>query len=99
MNLNAAPESTVPPTPVEAIAVTAAEVTPTAAATEHAQPDRTITGKTTFQDLLNWGVAQAEIESVLGKPMPDSTTIIKDYVTSQGLEFSSIKTALQALIK
>ncbi len=98
VNLNAAPEAATP-APVDATAVPAAEATPTTAITEHAQPDRTITGKTTFQDLLNWGVAQADIENVLGKPMPDSTTLIKDYVTSQGLEFSSIKTALQALIK
>jgi len=43
-------------------------------------------------------VSQAQIEQVLGKEMPAPTTVIKDYATQQGQEFSTLKTALQALI-
>jgi len=55
-----------------------------------------VTGSTTFQNLLDWGVKQETIESVIGSKMPDPGMLIKDYVTGKGLEFSSIKTALQA---
>ncbi|MCA1954807.1 MAG: hypothetical protein LDL12_06610 [Anaerolinea sp.] len=75
--------------------------TPLAQATSegtHTPSDRTITGKTTFQQVLDWGVSQAQIEQVLGKEMPAPTTVIKDYATQQGQEFSTLKTALQALI-
>jgi hypothetical protein len=67
--------------------------------TEHAAPDRTVTGKTTFQDLLDWGVDQAAIEAVLSDTMPAPQTLIKDFVTQKGLEFSSIKTALQSEVE
>lgn len=68
------------------------------AATEHTAPERTVTGKTTFQDLLDWGVPQEKIEEILGSPLPDPAMIVKDYVNAQGLEFSSLKGALQAEI-
>lgn len=64
-------------------------------ATEHSQPDRTISGKTTFQDLLDWGMSQEMIEEILSSEMPEPQTIIKDYATQKGLEFSTIKTSLQ----
>lgn len=79
----------VTPTPAPAIALT-----PTA--TEHAAPDRTITGKTTFQEVLDWGVPKSAIQKILGGDMPLSSAIIKDYVTGKSLEFSTIKTQLQA---
>ncbi len=71
-------------------------VSPTAEPTEHTPPARTITGKTTFQELLDWGLAQSTIEGILGEGMPAGATVIKDYVTGKGLEFSSVKTSLQA---
>lgn len=77
----------------------AATAAPTAAATLHSPTDRIVNAKTTFQDLLDWGVAQADIEAVLGKPMPPAAAVIKDYITSQGMQFSTVKTALQALVK
>ncbi len=86
-------------TPAPVVEATPAPVDATPAATEeHAQPDRTLTGKTTFQNLLDWGVAQADIEQVLGGSLPPASTVIKDYVTSRGLEFSEVKTTLQALV-
>jgi hypothetical protein len=68
------------------------------AGTDHVAPDRTITGKTTFQDMLDWGVAQSAIEQVIGSPMPDPSTVIREYYSSNGKEFSSAKSALQALV-
>jgi hypothetical protein len=72
------------------------DIAPTS--TEHAKPERMITGKTTFQELLDWGVTQAAIEQVLGEPMPTASTVIRDYYSAKGLEFSSGKSALQAMV-
>jgi len=60
--------------------------------------DRTVKGSTTFQDLLGWGVAQTEIESILGEGMPAAETVIKNYYTEKGIEFSAAKAALQAVV-
>jgi len=60
--------------------------------------DRTVKGSTTFQDLLDWGVTQAEINSILGESMPAAETVIKTFYTDKGLEFSTIKTSLQAAV-
>ncbi len=67
----------------------------TVTATEHVQPAGTIVGKTTFLQLLDWGMKPEDIESVLGESMPDVGMIIKDYATTKGLEFSTLKTDLQ----
>lgn len=75
-----------------ATAVPGAAVTPTV----HAAPDKKLTGTTTFQNLLDWGVSKANIEKVLGGAMPAPQTVIKDYYSLKGIEFSSGKTALQA---
>jgi hypothetical protein len=69
------------------------------ASTEHIAPDKTVVGSTTFQDLIDWGVTQADIEAVLGSSLPSLSTVIKDFVISQGLEFSTYKIELQSLIK
>jgi hypothetical protein len=57
---------------------------------------KSVTGKTTIQDLINWGVSIDSIKSILGANLPDVSMNIKDYVNAQGLEFSTIKTLLQA---
>lgn len=86
--VTATPEPvTMQPTAVESIGPTP---------TVHVAPDRTITGKTTFQELLDWGISKEAIQKALGDDMPLASAVIKDYVTSKGLEFSPIKTALQA---
>lgn len=72
------------------------EPTPTLLPTEHITPENKITGKTTFQDLLDWGLTVEVIQAIIGADLPISSTLIKDYVTQQGLEFAPIKTALQA---
>ncbi len=57
-----------------------------------------ITGKTTFQELLDWGVSEDAIQKILGKELPDPAYAIKDYASEQGLEFSDIKAQLQAAL-
>ncbi len=60
--------------------------------------DRTLKGKTTFQEVLDWGVSQVTIESILGGPMPNPLTKVKDYCSEQGLNFEEIRPAIQAEI-
>ncbi len=71
-----------------------------AAAEEHiaSDEDTAIKGKTTFADLLDWGLNQVEIEGVLGRPMGSRAATVRDYLIEAGLEFSEYKTALQALV-
>lgn len=83
----------VPATPVPTAPPVETEVTP--APTEHVAPEMALTGKTTFQELLDWGVTQETIEAILGEKMPVPQTVIKDYLTQKGLEFSTYKTKLQ----
>jgi len=71
----------------------APETTP---APEPASTDHLVKGKTTFQELLDWGLPQAVIEGIIGAPLPATSLTIKDYCTSQGLSFETIKAALQA---
>lgn len=70
----------------------------TLAPTEHAAPERTITGKTTFQELLDWGVSADAIQQVIGSELPAPSTGIKDYATAQGKAFGELKAALQAFV-
>ena len=72
-----------------------------AQAEEHSEGDSTehvIKGKTTFKDLLDWGVSQETIESILGGPMPNPLTNVKTHCDEQGLYFGDIKVAIQAEI-
>jgi len=82
--------------PVETIAPALVEPTATPAPTEHITAAKTVTGKTTFQELLDWGVSEETIRQIIGGELPALSIVVKDYVTGNGLEFSSIKTALQA---
>jgi len=65
---------------------------------EHTSLPKTVTGSTTFADVLSWGLTEKEIETIIGFPLPQKTAVIKDAVTSQGKSFGTIKTALQELI-
>jgi hypothetical protein len=82
-------------TPVTTQVATEIPETVTSAATEHLAPDRTITGKTTFQELLDWGVTNEALQTIVGEPITDCNTVIKDYAVGKGLAFSDIKTLLQ----
>lgn len=70
----------------------------TLTATEHLAPDRTITGKTTFQELIDWGVTLESIQNSIGYEILIPGVIIKDFAIEKGLTFSDIKTKLQTEI-
>ncbi len=72
--------------------------TPTAEIHPETTTERIIKGKTTFQELLDWGVSPETIEQVIGGSLPNPLTKIKDYCTEKGLDFEEIKTALQTEI-
>jgi hypothetical protein len=81
----------------------APEVAPTTEPSQSAAPAETsvenlIKGKTTFQEILDWGVSPAMIEQVIGAPMPSPLTKIKDYCIEKGLDFETVKATLQAEI-
>ena len=63
--------------------------------TEADADERIIKGKTTFKDLLDWGVSQETIEGILGGPMPNPLTNVKSHCDAQGLYFGDIKVVFQ----
>lgn len=82
---------------------TASEVQVTAApeeaeqsvSTEHAPEEYLVTGKTSFQNLLDWGVPEETLKAILGEAVPASQMLVKDYASSKGIAFSEIKVKLQ----
>jgi hypothetical protein len=70
----------------------------TPAPTEHVVSDRTVTGKTTFHDLLDWGVPQDAIQKVIGSDLPETSMVVKDFITGKGMEFPTVKSQLQSLV-
>ncbi len=58
----------------------------------------TINGKTTFKQMLDAGVTEDRIAEILGMDMPNPILTIKDFCLENGLEFSTIKGALEAEI-
>lgn len=80
--------------PVEA-ASPAETIILTPAPTSHVASDRTVTGKTTFQDLLDWGVSAETIQKITGTDLPTPSTVIKDFINANGLDFPTVKPLLQ----
>jgi hypothetical protein len=66
--------------------------------TETDSTDRTLKGKTTFQEVLDWGIPQATLEAIIGGQMASPLTKVKDYCSEQGLNFEEIRPALQVEI-
>jgi hypothetical protein len=81
-------------TPIESTTVPAGSSVPTNG--ESSSNDKMVSGSTTFQQLLDWGISRETIENIIGGNMPDAGSGIKDYITSQGLEFFSYKQKFQA---
>ncbi len=71
------------------------EIPATATRVPETESEHIVKGKTTFQELLDWGLAPETIEAILETSIPPAETTIKEYCTTQGLDFESIKTALQ----
>jgi len=96
-----AAKSATPSAPAPAAAPAAAPASPAAgseAATDHVAPAGTITGKTTFKELLDQGVTEEKIKSVTGGKMGPASAVIKDWAAANGLTFSELKVSLQALL-
>lgn len=71
--------------------------TPPAVTTQAASSEWLVKGKTTFAELLEWGLSPQVIEGVLGMPMPATSGIkVKDFCMEKGLSFETIKVSLQA---
>lgn len=66
---------------------------------ENNTTDKSIKGKTTFKEVLDWGVPREEIEKIIGDKIPTTGTVIRDFCQQKGLGFSSIKESLQVKIK
>ena len=56
----------------------------------------TVKGKTTFGELIQWGVPQGTIEILIGASLPDPAMTLKDYASANDLNFETLKPALQA---
>ncbi|MHC1740587.1 MAG: hypothetical protein AB9897_05695 [Anaerolineaceae bacterium] len=83
----------------QSIEITPADLTsPTPISTDHVPPEKTITGNTTFQDLLDWGLSVETIQTIIESPLPSPSIKIKDFVTGNNLEFSTTKTLLQTQV-
>jgi len=54
-----------------------------------------VKGNTTFGELLSWGVSKEAIEKALGLPIGKAGVTVRDYCIENGIEFSTVKDALQ----
>jgi hypothetical protein len=94
----AASANVMAPAPITKEPAAAQSASGTAQSASGTTVDRTIKGSTTFQNVLDWGVSKPDIEKVLGAPMGAAGMAIKDFCTAKGVEFSTVKTPLQALV-
>jgi hypothetical protein len=65
---------------------------------EEETTEKLVKGATTWKEVIDWGVAQADLETIVGGEIKILSSLIKDDCTSRGLEFSSVKTDVQALV-
>ncbi|MBP7480223.1 MAG: hypothetical protein KA785_07220 [Spirochaetaceae bacterium] len=76
---------------------TAAEASSSEAGTEEQEKGSvSITGKTTFKNLIDSGYDLKKIEEITGS-LEDTNMVIKDYCTANGIEFSQMRTQLTEL--
>jgi hypothetical protein len=54
-----------------------------------------VKGKTTFGELASWGVSAETVERILGLPPGKTGVTVRDYCIENGIEFSTVKDALQ----
>ncbi len=57
-----------------------------------------INGQVTFKGLLDLGITQAQIESVIQGEMPATNLSVRDYCRENGLSFGEIKDAFNVLV-
>ena len=70
----------------------------TAAVEQEEVLDMSIKGKTTFDELYGWGLTEDQVRDALGglEPGPRGTAV-RDFCLEGGIEFSTVKTALQGM--
>ncbi|WP_069650459.1 hypothetical protein [Caloranaerobacter ferrireducens] len=54
-----------------------------------------IKGKTTFKELLDWGLDKETIEGIIKSKIPNTNITIRDFCNNESIEFSEIKELLQ----
>ncbi len=59
---------------------------------------RAVAGKTTYGDLYDWGLTEAQVEAVTGFKPGTRAQTIREASAAAGIEFSTFKAALQALV-
>ena len=100
--INPAPTATKPvvvPAPTSPVtAAQAAAPAPPEATVDHVAPTGSVTGKTTFKDLLDQGVSEEKIKAVTGGKIGPASAVIKDWAAANGLTFSELKVGLQDLL-
>lgn len=57
--------------------------------------EKIVKGKTTFKEVLDFGVKKEDIEEIIGEKIPGPGVAIRDYCQQKGVEFSVVKEALQ----
>jgi hypothetical protein len=69
-------------------------------ATEHDEDpeDTTVKGRTTFNEVLSWGLTGEQIETAIGVEMGPRAMTIRDYVAEKGMEFKTAREKLQSLL-
>lgn len=91
-----------PAAPAAPAPAAAATPTPAAAPATTTHTEETVVGeikgKTTFGELASWGVPKEAIEAALGMPMGKPGVSVRDYCIEKGIEFSTVRTALQAAV-
>ncbi len=65
---------------------------------EQTEEDTTIKGKTTFSELLDWGLSKEQINGILGIDMGATGITVRDFCSDRGIEFSTVKEPLQDLL-
>ena len=65
---------------------------------EHSEEDTTIKGKTTFSELLNWGLSKRQINEILEIDMGATGITVRDFCSDNEIAFSSVKEPLQELL-
>ena len=81
------------------ITVSLSGLKPAATTEEHEVPDDTIIrGRTTFQELLNWGLSKTEIEEAIGMEMGKPGVTVRDYLAEKQMEFKDAKDKLQVMV-
>ena len=63
--------------------------------TELKQDEKVVVRKTTFADLLEWGVPAENIETIIGGEIPNQLMLVYDYCIENGISFGVIKIDLQ----